>query len=136
MSSIDIKELEHYIRCNQCDDYYFNFISENIQRIDIIIKELSIQKQFFLDSCYYYNYIPLPSLNVTNAYDGFIDSLNNRKISALFRDVNKGDPLEYWLKFDKVFHVGEKRRLWNEYYYNYVHKKAVEWCNEYGICIK
>ncbi len=136
MAAVDIKDLEYYIGCNQGEAYYFNFVSEEIERIDDIITELSVSKEDFIYDYYYYNYIPLPALNVTTAYDGFIDSLNNKKISALFRDVDKEDSLKYWLKFDEVFHVGMERRFWEEYYDRYVHKKAVEWCNEYGIYLK
>lgn len=74
-----------------------------------------------------------PRLAITEAFDAFIVSLNNKKIEQYFKNVEKDDPLTYWLAFDKIFHVGFERRLWDEYYEKYVHQKAHDWCKEHSF---
>ncbi len=130
---IDFKELKYFIGCNQDNSYYYDIIHNKICDIDDIASELSVDKSEFADNCFYYNCIPLPCLDISDAFDNFITSLNNKKISEYFKDIDKCDALNYWLKFDKIFHVGFERRLWDEYYDNYVHKKAVDWCKDYSI---
>ncbi len=133
MEFIDLKEVEYYIGCNQNNKYYYNMLSNEICYIDDIISSLSVSESEFADNYFYYNCIPLPCLKITDAFDGFIASLNNKKVSKHFEDVDRRDALDYWLKFDKFFHVGLERRLWDEYYDDYRHKKAIDWCNEYNI---
>lgn len=134
MEFVELEELVYYIGCNQYNNFFYNLTSNTISDIENIVLMLSVSKNEFLDNYFYYDYIPLPGLNITEAFDGFIISLNNKKISEYFKGTKKTDILNYWLKFDKIFHVGLERRLWNEYYDNYVKRKAIDWCNEYGIC--
>ena len=133
LTFIDLKELKHYIGCNQYNIFFYNTVNEKICNIGDIVSALSVSKKEFIENCFYYDYIPLPSLNISDAFDNFISSLNNKKLSMHFRDVDKNNILEYWLQFDEFFHVGFERRLWNEYYADYVHKKAITWCDEYCI---
>lgn len=133
MAIIELRELKHYIGCNQYDKFIYNIISNEINNIDDIVLMLSVTENEFLDNYFYYNYIPLPSLNILDAFNHFIISLNNKKVLDHFKDMDKKDILNYWLEFDSVFYVGTEHRLWNEYYDNYIEKKAVDWCSEYGI---
>lgn len=133
MTNIKLKDLEYYIGCNQENRWFFCTISNEIENIKDIVSKLSINEKDFTDNCFYYEYIPLPSLEITIAFDDFISTLNNKKVSAYFKDTDKSDAKEYWLKFDKIFHTGFERRLWDEYYDKYVHSKAVSWCKEYNI---
>ena len=43
----------------------------------------------------------------------------------MHKDLDKNNTLDYWLKFDKIFHVGFERRLWDEYYDTYIQKKLL-----------
>lgn len=133
MLIIDFKDLKYFIGCNQGNDYYYNTISGEILRLESIVSKLSISNQEFSENYFYYDYIPLPELNIMAAYEGFISSLNNKKISDHFKKVDKTDVMKFWLEFDRVFHYGYERRLWNEYYDDYVSEKAVAWCKEYGV---
>ncbi len=133
MIFIDLKELEYYIGCNQNDEFYYSTIDCKIYNIESIISDLSIDKKDFVENCFYYDYIPLPILDIANGFDGFINSLNDKRTLKYFSDVNKRDPLEYWLKFNAMFHTGFEKRLWDEYYDNYVHEKAINWCVDYNV---
>ena len=133
MEIIKLEELKYYIGCNQYNKFFYNITSNKISNIEDIVLMLSVDESDFLDNYFYYDYIPLPCLNIEEAFDGFISSLNNKRVSKYFKNVDKNDILNYWLKFDKIFHVGFERRLWNEYYDNYIESKAIDWCNEYGI---
>ena len=133
MALIDLKDLKYFIGCNQNDSYFYNFVNNSIHNIEDIISTLSITKKEFIENCFYFEYISLPCLYISVAFDGFIDSLNNKKISSYFDDIDKKDVLKYWIEFDKTFHVGLEKRLWDKYYDEYVHKKAIDWCKECGI---
>lgn len=133
MTSVKLKDLEYFIGCNQAESFYYSMVNEEIYNIETIVKSLSVSEEDFIANNYYYGYIMLPALNITEAFDGFISSLNNKKVSKFFKNVDRNNVLEFWLKFDKTFHVGIERRLWNEYYADYIRKKAVTWCSDYGI---
>lgn len=133
MNFVELQDLKYYIGCNQENSYFYSTVSDEISCIDGIILMLSVSESEFRENHFYYEYIPLPFLNLSDALDGFIESLNNKKVSKYFEEIDKNDISDYWIKFDEFFHVGSERRWWNEYYDKYVETKAIDWCNEYGI---
>lgn len=133
MKTVDYKDLKHYIGCNLSNTFFYCINSNEISCVDDIVSSLSVNEVDFRENCFYYEYIPLPTFDLSDELNKFIDSLHNKKVSRYFDEIDKKDETDYWVAFDKAFPDGFERRLWSECYDELIEHKASDWCNEYGI---
>lgn len=137
MNCEQYKELKTLIGCNSWGNevWYFYEPNNEFKRIDQIQSDASEEMSLFEDNPYSYGFIPLPSLNMVELIDAFVETLNNKKISNYFKSADKSDSVGYWVEFDKMFPVGTERRCWDDFYDERLDSCARKWCKENHIFV-
>lgn len=125
-------KLSDIMGCCHCSvvTFYFNIRSYKIEQICDILEKCKLQKEYFENYYYEFDYIPLPISNEAEIIREFIAQQNNRKYIKYFSGISDEN---LWMEFDNIFHYGDERDHWDIYYHNRIKKIAEAWCRDNHI---
>ncbi len=128
---IKLSDLLRYERLNEKNPYWFlNQISLQVENIEEITVNFDISVDYFIRNCFYYNYVPLPFIDLRKIEKDFLIVLNNKKISDYLNRIPE-DMFEY--EFGKIFHCGFEYDHWVAYYKQQKKSIMIDWCKQNKI---
>lgn len=123
---IKLSELMWYERLDEALPFWFlNQINSKIENSDEITARLDVSVNYFINNCYYYNYIPFPFIDIRKIEKDYLVVLNNRQISE---HLNRIPENKFGYEFGRIFHCGFEYEHWIEYYKQQKKAILITWC--------
>lgn len=128
---ISISELMCYERLDENEPFwFFNQINMQVENIEEITVKFDVSIDFFISNCFYYNYIPLPFVDLIKIEKDYLIILNNKKISDYLHRIPED---KFGYEFGKIFHCGFEYEHWITYYKQQKKLIMIDWCKKNKI---
>ena len=128
---IFISELMCYERLDEdIPFWFFNQINFQVESIEEITVNFDVSIDFFIRNCFYYNYVPLPFIDLRKIEKDYLVILNNKKIADY---LNRMPNDKFGYEFGKIFHCGFEHDHWVAYYKQQKKSIMIDWCKQNKI---